>query len=184
MIKYVSTVIFFICYVTIAKAACLNSIPESTPTSRFTNNADSTVTDTVTGLMWKKCSEGQSWDINTNTCTGTTSYFEWQEALQRAVDVSAGAIGENIGHSDWRVPNLKELSSILEYSCTSPSINVDVFPPDTSGDGRGNAYWTSTIESVNSGSMYTVSFRASGSIARPYNMSTPAPALRLVRDSQ
>jgi len=179
MNKYI-TAIIFMSSVSLVHADCLNNIAETTPTSRFTNNTDGSVTDAVTGLMWKKCSEGQTWEVATNTCTGTTAYYTWQEALQRAEDVNAGITGDNIGYTGWRVPNVKELTSILEYSCSMPSMNVEVFPPDTSGDDRGNPYWTSTIDSVSSGFMYTVSFRASGVIARPSSMDVTA--VRLVRN--
>lgn len=183
MNKFITVITIIFCS-PLVHATCLSSIPETTPTSRFTNNVDGSVTDTVTKLMWKKCSEGQVWASVTNTCTGATAFYTWREALQRAESVSAGVVGENLGYADWRVPNVKELTSILEYRCFMPSVNLKVFPPDDSYDGRGYTYWSSTIDSINSGSMYTVSFRASGTIPRPHNMSTPAPSLRLVRDSQ
>lgn len=100
------------------------SIPSTTPTSQFTDNSDGTVTDTKTGLMWKKCAEGQE----PLMCSGSALSFNWQEALQRAQDVNAGTAGSNLAYADWRVPNIKELASIVEESCLDPAINTAIFP--------------------------------------------------------
>ena len=100
------------------------SIPATALTSQFTDNSDGTVTDTQTGLMWKKCAEGQ----DPLTCSGSTSSFNWQAALQRAQDVNGGLAGNNLTYTDWRVPNIKELASLVEEQCYSPAINTAVFP--------------------------------------------------------
>lgn len=52
---------------------CNSNIPESTPTSRFTDNGNGTVTDTKTGIMWKRCAEGQIW--TGSTCSGTAAGY-------------------------------------------------------------------------------------------------------------
>ncbi|MGB4499160.1 MAG: hypothetical protein WBI40_10735, partial [Methylococcaceae bacterium] len=46
--------------VVVAQTCQTASIPATTPTNRFTVNNNGTVSDSKTGLMWKKCSEGQS----------------------------------------------------------------------------------------------------------------------------
>jgi hypothetical protein len=96
------------------------SIPASTPTSRFTDSGDGTVTDTVTGLMWKRCAEGQSWDGV--TCAGSAPAMTWHGALQAAESATFAS------HGDWRLPNIKELGSIVERQCVDPAINLAVFP--------------------------------------------------------
>jgi hypothetical protein len=59
-----------------AQATCnYASIVATAPASRFTDNGDGTVTDTATGLQWKRCSEGQSWDGA--TCSGTATNYYW-----------------------------------------------------------------------------------------------------------
>lgn len=95
------------------------AIPSSTPTSRFTDHGNGTVTDTLTGLMWAKCLAGRS---GATCLTGTQSSGNWQAALTLA-DGSTLA-----GYTDWRLPNIKELSSIVEQRCVNPAINLAVFP--------------------------------------------------------
>ena len=109
------------------------SIRASTPTARFTDNGDGTVSDTVTGLTWKRCAEGQIWDGA--SCSGSATALTWQAALQ------AGAASTFAGHSDWRLPNIKELGSIVERQCADPAINLSVFPGTTaSGFWSGSPY--------------------------------------------
>lgn len=48
-------------------------------TARFALNADGTATDGTTGLTWKRCSEGQTWDGS--TCTGDATLRDWRERL-------------------------------------------------------------------------------------------------------
>lgn len=113
------------------EAACVNTIPANTPTARFIISTDGTVTDTRTGLMWMRCSLGQVW--NGTTCTGSAAQYVWADALAQA-DVSTYA-----GHGDWRLPNVKELVSIVERRCATPAINPEVFPATSSWK-----YWTSS----------------------------------------
>ena len=107
-----------------AGAACTAGNPnlgviESTPTSDFTNIGTGTATHALTGLMWKRCPEGLS---GASCSTGTAAAMTWRAALLTAVaDTTAG-------YSDWRLPNKKELESVVETCGQSPSINRSVFP--------------------------------------------------------
>ncbi len=105
--------------------------PNEWQNSRYSIHNDGTVTDTKTQLMWKVCTEGQTW--NAGACEGDSSRVNWQTALQTAND-------ENFaGHSDWRLPNIKELQSLVAFNCTDPSINSTIFPK-TAASG----YWSSS----------------------------------------
>jgi hypothetical protein len=112
------TVVFVFC----AEAAqtCNKSIASTTPDARFTVRNDGTVTHKPTGLMWMRCSLGQTWDGK--TCSGEAAVFSWGGALQAASRHSFA------GHTDWRLPNKNELTSIVEEACTAPAINEKVFP--------------------------------------------------------
>lgn len=102
---------------------CNENALRDTPDSQFEVNGDE-VLDLKTGLTWKRCSVGQDWDGT--TCSGSPKNFTWEGALEQAAN-------------EWRVPNVKELTSIIEASCVSPAINVTVFP-----NTPGISYWTSS----------------------------------------
>lgn len=106
---------------------CPAGYPRTTPDSDFADAGNGTVRHIPTGLVWKRCAEGQTWDGT--TCQGTAGSYTWQQAFQQADSVNAGGAGTwNAGQSDWRVPNQKELRSIVERGCFNPSINLTQFP--------------------------------------------------------
>jgi len=100
--------------------------------NRFVDNGDGTVSDLATGLMWQKADSG----------TG----MEWKSALEYAERLKLG------GHDDWRLPNAKELQSIVDYSRspqTTGSAAIDPVFETTSiqdPDGKKNYpyFWSST----------------------------------------
>jgi len=102
---------------------CRDFIPNLNPNSRYIDNGNSTVTDKGTGLMWKQCVEG----FSGTSCTtiGSVFTYVWQDALELATMVNTAGFA---GHTDWRVPNLTELESLLTQNCVNPSINASLFP--------------------------------------------------------
>jgi hypothetical protein len=124
--------------------ACQEVIPASAPDSRFTANGDGTVTDRATGLIWKQCAEGLS---GTDCLTGGATTFTWQQALQHAeAAVFAGS-------SLWRLPNKKELASLVEQRCVAPAINARLFPNTPS-----NWFWSSSPTAYYSDGAWYVNF--------------------------
>ncbi len=128
-------------------------------TTHFTDNMDGTISDPETDLIWKKCSEGQTWVAVGNDCTGGIGSYNWQAALQRAQAVNTGA-GENFSQSDWRVPNIKELASIVELACKVPTINETIFP-DTPGT-LSAFFWSSSSYATGSDDAWGVGFNKGG----------------------
>ena len=144
-----------------------SSRPETTPTSRF-NLTDATVTDTKTGLMWMRCSVGQSWDGA--TCLGAPRDVNWQQAIDTARTLNdAGYAGSH----DWRVPVVPELASIVELHCFHPRVNSDIFPGTPS-----TPFWTSMEKMGAKNYAYTLDF--GGGSAGPA-LKTADGSLRLVR---
>ncbi len=98
----------------------------------FVDNGDGTVTDRATGLTWMQADSGQG--------------MNWEEALQYANDL------ELAGYDDWRLPNAKELQSIVDYSRspdTTQSPAIDPLFDTTSieneaGEKDWPFFWTST----------------------------------------
>jgi len=91
-------------------------------------NDDKTVTDKATGLMWAQDDSGEA--------------MNWEEALAYAEN------SEYAGYDDWRLPNVKELQSIVDYSGVFPAIDTDTFNISQIVNEAGNAdypyFWTST----------------------------------------
>ena len=96
--------------------------------NQFVDNGDGTITDNATGLMWLKADSGKP--------------MNWQQALAWCEQLNAA------GHDDWRLPNAKELQSIVDYTRA---------PDATDANRRGPAidpvfdltttesyFWTST----------------------------------------
>ena len=103
--------------------------------NHFIDNGDGTVTDQATGLMWGKDDCG----------TG----LNWPEALAWVQQKNQ----ENyLGHNDWRLPNAKELQSIVDYSRSPQTSNSPAIDPafsvtsitDEGGNTNYPFYWAST----------------------------------------
>ncbi len=105
-------------------------LPRSAPPERYLVNGDGTIRDKVTGLLWKRCSEGQGGETCAN---GKAVTYTWSDA----VAVAQGSTFA--GGNGWRLPTVSELATLLEYQCTMPSINLTVFP----GTPASN-FWSAT----------------------------------------
>ena len=116
------------------------------PNPRFTDNLNGTVTDNLTGLIWLK---------NAN-CPGPRT---WADAMADVTQLSTqGTMNNNdcgdtsnggSHQTDWRLPNLRELQSLVHYGMHNPTV------PNTAGTGQWSEgypftgvqsanYWTST----------------------------------------
>ncbi|MGQ1785813.1 sulfatase-like hydrolase/transferase [Saccharicrinis sp. GN24d3] len=100
--------------------------------NNFVDNGDGTITDLATGLMWQQGDDGTA--------------RNWEDALQYCEDLTHG------GHSDWRLPNAKELHSILDYTRCPDVTNSPAIDPlfscssfnNPDGDANYGYYWTSS----------------------------------------
>lgn len=106
------------------------------PHVRFTENGDGTVTDNFTGLIWLR---------NAN-CIGSTQP-DWETALNLAAALPGTTfplcgLGEGSVPGDWRVPNVNELMSLVDYGATTTTgTGLPDGHPFIDFDGY---YWTST----------------------------------------
>jgi hypothetical protein len=88
----------------------------------YTDLGNGVVQDNVTGLMWQQA-----------TAPGN---YTWQQAIDYSNNLNLG------GYNDWRLPTVKELLSIVDYSRSNPAIDTTYFP-DTQAF-RNYFYWSST----------------------------------------
>ena len=110
----------------------------------FWASGDPVVRDLETGLMWQRCSAGQSGD----ECQDSADSMTWQAALAYCEDLSLG------GHADWRLPDRNELQSIVCYDrATAPRIDPEAFPGTPS-----SWFWSSSSSAGNPNGAWDVSF--------------------------
>lgn len=105
--------------------------------NEFVDNKDGTITDGATGLMWAKQDSGKAMD--------------WKDALAYAQASSLA------GHHDWRVPNAKELQSIVDYTrapdAQDPAHRSAAIDPVFSVSDQESYFWTSTTHLEGRGKM-------------------------------
>lgn len=115
-------------------------------TNEFVDNGDGTITDNATGLMWSQIDNGEG--------------IDWENALAYAEN------SEYADFTDWRLPNVKELQSIVDYSyapgASDPALDRAAIDPlftctqiiNEAGDDDYPYYWTSTSALFESGGAY------------------------------
>ena len=131
------------------------------------------VQDNLTGLMWSRCSLGQTWNSNSNSCEGDANTYTWKESLN---EVQTQNQANALGKTDWRLPNIKELSSIVNLGCISPAIDAEAFPNTNNGE-----YWSSSVYVRYSGRAWFVDFDLGNDYAANKKY---AKYLRLVRSGK
>lgn len=136
--------------------------------ARFVISADGQeVHDRVTDLVWRRCSEGQV--LQGETCVGAPTTLDWHSALALAQQAGGG----------YRMPNFKEMLSIVDTRLTGVSFDDRAFP-NTPAD---TSYWTSTTQ------MFPDTASTSPIVMSDYGESGLsdhdfASAVRLVRDAR
>jgi hypothetical protein len=122
----------------------------------FHDSGDDTITDRATGLTWSKADSG----------TG----MNWQAALTWVQQKNAAKF---LGHDDWRLPNVKELQSIVDYTRSPDTTHSPAIDPVFNCTAITNEarqmdwpfYWSSTTHAGLHGggsAMYVAFGRASG----------------------
>jgi hypothetical protein len=160
--------------------------------NQYLDHCNGTITDKKTGLMWKRCSEGQA---GVNCEEGAAKKYTWDDAVQRFKHV------EYAGYTDWRLPTIDELKTLVycsngnpanaawEQGCNKdfsisgferPTINQPAFPKT-----QPYSYWSGSQHDSETNSAWLVnfSFGTTNSIS-PFNFLASSYAVRLVRNGQ
>jgi len=139
--------------------------------NEFQDNHDGTISDHATGLVWSQTDSGKG--------------MNWQDALAW---VQQQNVAKFLGHNDWRLPNAKELQSIVDYSRSPDTTHSAAIDPllhcsnitNESGKADFPCYWSGTTHAGflgGSAAVYIAFGRAAGWMpAHP--MAGPPPSQR------
>ena len=173
MNKYIYLLISLSLPLSLPAQTIIDYIDNDWPDARYEVHGDGTVTDIVTNLMWLQCSLQQTYYDANNTCSDNDdAKYNWQEALVAAED------SDFASHTDWRLPNIKELSSLVARDRHDPAINSTAFP-NTPSDWF---WWTASPKNAEDSSLawllrFDNGYDISGNRSDTYYV-------RLVRSSQ
>lgn len=151
-----------------AAQVCASNTPLTKPNNQYQISRDGLeVTDTQTGLIWKRCLEDTTW--NGSTCAGLPVDLPWRQAMSR-------------GTGGWRMPNIKELQSLVETACSNPAINRSIFPGALEDAGVLQDWvWSSSNQSFSNDWALFVNFGPGSSTG---DLKANANSVRLVRNQQ
>jgi hypothetical protein len=107
----------------------------------YTDNADGTITDNATGLMWEKLVNQDFTPNASDLHDADNPYNPWAAALQKIADLNAANFA---GYSDWRLPNIKELRSLAFFGASNPAIDSAFNNAGANSRTRPATYWSST----------------------------------------
>jgi len=115
------------------------------------------VADNTTGLAWQGCAAGLS---GSACATGSVTTYTWQNALKYCEGLTWG------NQTDWRLPNVGELDSIVDDRRVSPSIDTTAFPATPN-----NYFWSSSSYAGGTTNAWVVSF-SYGNVGSLYKADT------------
>jgi hypothetical protein len=142
------------------------------PDPRFTISGG-TVTDNLTGLIWLKDANCIVTEYPGYDADGKVT---WQQALQFVAGINDGTYPNcGAGHTDWRLPNVRELHSLIHYGVSNPALpdiagtaQLPCTSPPNCGDGdpfynvQSDFYWSSTTFAGNTSRAWHVGMRGGG----------------------
>lgn len=114
--------------------------------NEYSDNGDGTINDQSTGLMWMQADNGEG--------------IDWEAALSYAENSNYA------GHSDWRLPNVKELQSIVDYGYSPSATDASKVGPaidplfnctpiiNEAGNDDYGYFWTGTSAHFTTGEPY------------------------------
>lgn len=121
------------------------------PAAHDTFDSDYTTYDNVTGLVWMACTQGQ--ELTDAICDGSAIGMTWEEGIDSCEALNSLNSGTGYaGISDWRLPTISELRTLVNYGESDPAVDARYFP-----DTASFWYW-SFDEHRNPGNAFAVNF--------------------------
>ena len=127
------------------------------PDNRFTTNCDGTFSDHLTGLTWFVPFQ-------------LYLSYTWIDALLAISDYNTNGFG---GYNDWRMPNIKELQSLIDYGQNQPTLTSNLHVA-----WNGAPVWSSTTKSNDWHYKYAVNFLDGTTILENYESAHPVLPVR------
>jgi hypothetical protein len=97
---------------------------------RYTSHDNGTITDHSTGLVWEKKTPANQFDL-----------YTWDEAFQYAASLNRVRFG---GYDDWRVPNIRELASLIDFGRFDPAVSPEFRDCEHGSCIVSSSYWSSS----------------------------------------
>lgn len=121
----------------------------------YIDNADGTVTDTMLNLIWQNnYSDNKGYAANSNVPS-----LDYNTAVEYCSNIDLA------GLKSWRLPSMRELASLIDYSIALPNPFID--PVFITTKANGGMYWTGTIYAPNTTKAWFVRFIHYGVNRRP-----------------
>jgi hypothetical protein len=127
----------------IVMAGVLSSVGRADPPSTCYVVANATVLDTKTTLTWQQTVDAGS--------------YSWTDAQAYCATLALGGV-------PWRLPSMKELLTIVDFTRADPAIDAMVFP-DTPSD----YFWSSSPLAGSSSAAWGVNFNKGSAGAGPFD---------------
>jgi hypothetical protein len=123
----------------------LGSVNPVLAAKTYTINGDGTATDPTTGLTWMRCAMGQVWDGS--TCGGSANSYTFDQANALTGTLSFASM------SDWRLPSIRDLLTIVDREVVAPAIDSKAFPATPKDE-----FWSGSLYAYGSDSAWSVYF--------------------------